>query len=242
MGWDYSALQPSSSSDDLLKSLIIALLILRIIWSSPYWSLIKNLHGSEVGPGVRWGREPPLRCQTQSLLCNSQCSINMQSICRYFAQPLLCKSQCAIREYVRSQCCPSMQSWALPWHPRHLTTALLHITMSANSGLFVEHYSSCSIRNMQSSTVQRDRWARAGGGCVVTGQLQLAGSSLARSTRRVATASPGWAQGKELPQPFSIRISAWISKNSAPLFMQLGAYDEWQLFYQNCMTSIRLLR
>ena len=75
MGWDYSALQPSSSSDDLLKSLIIALLILRIIWSSPYWSLIKNLHGSEVGPGVR-GREPPLRCQTQSLLCNSQCSIN----------------------------------------------------------------------------------------------------------------------------------------------------------------------
>ena len=131
MGWDYSALQPSSSSDDLLKSLIIALLILRIIWSSPYWSLIKNLHGSEVGPGVRWGKEPPLRCQTQSLLCNSQCSINMQSICKYFAQLLLCTSQCAIREYVRSQCCPSMQSWALPWHPRHLTTALLHITMSA---------------------------------------------------------------------------------------------------------------
>ena len=148
------------------------------------------------------GKGTPLRCQTQSLLCNSQCSITMQSICRYFTQPLLCKSQCAIRDYLRSQCCPSMQSWALPWHPRHLTTAVLHITMPANSGLFVEHYSSCSIRNMQSSAVQWDWWARAGGGCVVTGQLQLGGSSLARTSRRIATASPGRAQDKELPHPF----------------------------------------
>ena len=148
------------------------------------------------------GKGTPLRCQTQSLLCNSQCSTNMQSICRYFAQPLLCKLLCAIREYVRSQCCPSMVSWALPWHPRHLTTAVLHITMSTNSGLFVEHYSSCSICNMQSSAVQWDWWARAGGGCVVTGQLQLGGSSLARTSRRIATASPGRAQDKELPHPF----------------------------------------
>ena len=79
MGWDYSALQPSSSSDDLLKSLIP-----RIIWSSPYWSLIKNLHGSEVEPGVRWGREPHWGVRH-----SHSCAIhNVQQTCNQYADTL----------------------------------------------------------------------------------------------------------------------------------------------------------
>ena len=90
--------------------------------------------------------------------------------------------------------------------------------------LFVEHYSSCSIRNMQSSAVLWDQWARAGGGCVVTGQLQLGGSSLARTSRRIATASSGRAQGKELPHPFlsEFQLELWRTQHpdscsSAPM-------------------------